>query len=265
MMLKATVSERRIIDPLLRYFDEKRPIVSHFHGSLLEILSNSENLRPLVHSFRARMKARDHLEDKLLRKLRDTVDKGTEFTVTAENLLTSINDLAGIRILHLHTSQMQHIHEQLLVALKQYELDIIEGPDARTWDDEYRKYFSDLGFKTTSSESMYTSVHYVIGSRTAMKMTCELQVRTLMEEVWGEVDHTLNYPHKSESVPCREQIRALARATSTSTRLVDAIFATVKDEAERSLKISATKKLPEKAKGKIPAGRRPAGIARAKK
>lgn len=50
-----------------------------------------------------------------------------------------------------------------------------------------------------------------------------------MEEVWGEVDHSINYPHKSDSVACREQIRALARATSSATRLVDSIFATVAD------------------------------------
>ena len=56
-----------------------------------------------------------------------------------------------------------------------------------------------------------------------------------MEEVWGEVDHAINYPHKTSGVPCREQIRALARQTSSATRLVDAIFATV-DDIEKSKK-----------------------------
>ena len=55
-------------------------------------------------------------------------------------------------------------------------------------------------------------------------MTAEVQVRTLMEEVWGEVDHLINYPQESAYLPIREQIRALARSTSASTRLVDAIF-----------------------------------------
>jgi putative GTP pyrophosphokinase len=55
-----------------------------------------------------------------------------------------------------------------------------------------------------------------------------------MEEVWGEVDHKLNYPHPTESVACREQIRALARSTSSATRLVDSIFATVADLAKQS-------------------------------
>jgi len=50
-------------------------------------------------------------------------------------------------------------------------------------------------------------------------MTCELQVRTLAEELWGEVDHKLNYPHKAETVACIQQLRALARSTSAAGRL----------------------------------------------
>jgi len=61
-------------------------------------------------------------------------------------------------------------------------------------------------------------------------MTCELQVRTLTEETWGEVDHKINYPHKTKSVACLQQIRALARSTSAAGRLVDAIFATIAHE-----------------------------------
>ena len=76
---------------------------------------------------------------------------------------------------------------------------------------------------------MYTSVHYVIGSASRTRMTAEIQVRTLMEEVWSEVDHSVNYPHQNESLPCREQLKVLARVTSSATRLVDSIFITLDD------------------------------------
>ena len=71
---------------------------------------------------------------------------------------------------------------------------------------------------------MYTSVHYVIEPNSRTKSTGEIQVRTLAEEIWGEVDHTINYPKKSSILPCREQIKVLARVTSSCTRLVDSIF-----------------------------------------
>lgn len=60
------------------------------------------------------------------------------------------------------------------------------------------------------------------GART--KRTAEIQVRTLAEELWGEVDHTINYPHPSTVIACKEQIKVLARLTSSCTRLVDSIF-----------------------------------------
>ena len=55
-------------------------------------------------------------------------------------------------------------------------------------------------------------------------IVCEIQVRTLFEEIWGEIDHTINYPKKTDSVACGEQLRVLAKLVSTGTRLADSIF-----------------------------------------
>jgi hypothetical protein len=54
-----------------------------------------------------------------------------------------------------------------------------------------------------------------------------------MEEVWGEVDHLLNYPKKTTILACKEQIAALARATSTCSRLVDSILRSHEDLRSR--------------------------------
>lgn len=231
-MLTPTDEESPVIEPLLKRFDEKLHLLDHFHDALRNAIANSKELKPLIHSIRARIKDRDHLQDKLLRKIRDPKRAGKAFDITADNLHAKINDLAGIRILHLHTAQAKKIDEHLTNLLKSCGYKFHEGPIARTWDIEYEKTFKDMGFKTKRSENLYTSVHYVISDQMpGVKMTCELQVRTLTEETWGEVDHTLNYPHKTESVACLQQIRALARSTSAAGRLVDAIFATVAHES----------------------------------
>jgi hypothetical protein len=107
---------------------------------------------------------------------------------------------------------------------------LVEPPSAKTWDDENRQYFRNLGFETEVSATMYTSVHYVVQPNSRTELTCEIQVRTLMEEVWGEVDHLINYPKAADSLSCREQIKVLARVTSSASRLVDSIFLT-HDEA----------------------------------
>jgi GTP pyrophosphokinase len=54
---------------------------------------------------------------------------------------------------------------------------------------------------------------------------CELQVRTLAEEVWGEISHAIDYPHETDSVACKEQLKVLARLVSGCSRLVDSIVA----------------------------------------
>ncbi len=144
-----------------------------------------------------------------------------------KNLFGKINDLAGLRLLHLHTRQFANINQCLTRIFGEQHYRIVEQPTARAWDDESRDYFKSIGIKCVKSDSMYTSVHYVIAPN--RQYTCEIQVRTLAEELWGEVDHSMNYPKKTESLACREQIKVLARVTSSCSRLVDSIFRSHED------------------------------------
>ena len=225
-----SAAEERTLRNLVQYYSDNQRLISTFQNAVVGALKEDSDLNSLIHTIRFRLKAPDHLLDKLQRKLRKAKKANDEFSITPENLFSEINDLAGVRILHLHTSQMPQIDARLRQLLEEQQYPILEGPMARTWDDEYRAFFEKHSIKTMSSaETMYTSVHYVIASNSKARVTCELQVRTLMEEVWGEVDHKINYPHPIGSVACSEQIKALARSTSSATRLVDAIFATLAD------------------------------------
>jgi putative GTP pyrophosphokinase len=217
------------IASLLEAFSSSEHLVLGFLNAVLAHIDQSKPLSELVHSIKHRIKEKDRLRDKLLRKADEARKKGKPFSITPKNFLRKITDLAGIRLLHLHTSQFGSIDKELRSIFAEQKFPLIEGPFARTWDDEYREYFKSVGVHPQKSPRMYTSVHYVIGSGSQTAVTCEIQVRTLMEEVWGEVDHKLNYPHQAEEVACKEQIRALARATSSATRLVDSIFATAAD------------------------------------
>ena len=53
---------------------------------------------------------------------------------------------------------------------------------------------------------------------------CEIQIRTLYEEIWGEIDHYINYPTPTNSIACREQLRVLSKLSVTGTRLADSIL-----------------------------------------
>lgn len=246
---EATRAERTQIDGLVRHYVENQRLLDTFRQQLLNAILGSDLLTPHIHSVKSRLKDPDHLKDKLIRKLLEAKTKNKKFAITNANLFYKINDLVGLRILHLHTQQIEPISRGLNSIFSEFKYRCIEGPAARTWDDESRGYFKELGFKTKSSPSLYTSVHYVIDSGLNSRCTAELQVRTLAEELWGEVDHSINYPHKSESLSCREQIKALARATSSCSRLVDSIFRTSNEQAatlNSSSRRTSTRRQPAK-------------------
>jgi putative GTP pyrophosphokinase len=245
--MKVNSAQLKLIDKLVDHFNQNKKVLSSMIDSLNSYIDNSENLKVLIHSKKHRIKEPDHLKDKLIRKADEANKKKKPFLYTKENLFSKITDLAGFRIIHLHTRQIEQIDIELRKILEEQRWKIIEGPKARTWDDESRDYFKSIGIKTLATPNLYTSVHYIIKPNTKSSLTCEIQVRTLMEEVWGEVDHKINYPHKSDSISCREQIKTLARVTSSCSRLVDSIFTTHEHEKTRNSKLTSNKSRTKKA------------------
>jgi putative GTP pyrophosphokinase len=197
------------------------------------LLSNSE-LKKLIHSLKWRAKDPASLRDKLIRKALEADMKGKSYNLKPAAVLERIPDLAGVRLLHLNMRQMEKIHPLIQDVLTTEGYVLHEPPEAKTWDPEYERMFLNLGVKVLRKESLYTSVHYVIKQNSKTKRLCELQVRTLAEEIWGEVSHAINYPHETDSVACQEQLRVLARLVSGCSRLVDSIARSFEDHAARS-------------------------------
>lgn len=227
-MLKPKIAigrtERKLVKDLVDHYVKDCSFIKVTLNQLSAAILGSPGLMEHIHSTKSRFKDASHLEDKLLRKLAEAKEKGKPFTISKNNLFYKINDLAGFRILHLHTQQIVPIDRELRKVFKEYRFTLFEKPKARTWDDENREFFQAAGIQPIKSPRMYTSVHYVVASNSSTKTTCEIQVRTLAEELWGEVDHIMNYPHESSVLACREQIKVLARVTSSCSRLVDSIF-----------------------------------------
>lgn len=174
---------------------------------------------PIIHTIKSRLKSEESLRDKLQRKN----EEGK--TITNENFTNEITDLVGVRILHLHLEQFKHIHEEILSQIENGEWELFENPKAYSWDDEAISLYQSLGINTQKKDQ-YTSVHYVvrIKNNDPNPIYCEIQVRTLFEEIWGEIDHTINYPHKTSSVACTEQLKNLSKMIMTGRSMVDSIF-----------------------------------------
>lgn len=98
-----------------------------------------------------------------------------------------------------------------------------ERPKVYTWDPEAVAFFANFDLDISEKSTSYTSVHYLVRPREDSPMCCEIQVRTLFEEIWGEVDHQINYPKPTDSVACREQIKVLSKIVGAGSRLLDSL------------------------------------------
>ena len=232
MPKKLTDVERRRIDAAVRHFVDNRRSFELVIEALLESLTQDPELKDFVHFTRHRVKAEDSLRAKLERRapfMEDMEDKsaagGIDF-IDESNLFEAITDLAGLRIIHLHTEQLIRMHPLILKILEREKYTLAGPPTAYCWDVEYRDLFEGVGIKTIQRQSMYTTVHYDILAKRETGIRCELQVRSLVDEVWAEVSHRVNYPNTSPSATCRDQMKVLARLTSGCGRLVDSIFKT---------------------------------------
>jgi len=212
------------IDKIINIYSSEEHTFNIFMSTVVNMFQLEPSLNeygtPIIHTLKSRLKDKDHLRDKISRKEAD------DNPITEENLFERITDLAGVRVLHLYQDQFINIHEFITSQIKKGEWFYRESPVAYTWDPECRTYFTGLGLECKVKESYYTSINYLIKPKENSLITCEIQVRTLFEEIWGEIDHTINYPHKTENISCREQLRVLSKLVSTGTRLADSIFRT---------------------------------------
>ena len=210
-------ADRHRIDEATGYFMANRHLFESFARSLMDYFESSPELGEFIHFIKYRIKDEESLRAKLKKILASEGD---------QDLKDRITDFAGLRIIHLHMDQLSSIHPLVSGILEEQKCGLLGSPKAYCWDMEYEDLFRQVGVKAVPKDSMYTTVHYDIVANQRKKITCELQIRSLMEELWGEVSHRVNYPEESLSASCRDQLKVLARLTSGCGRLVDSIFKT---------------------------------------
>lgn len=223
-----TPAQESTVNAILVDYEKRLDFIELMTSSLYSTMS-SKRFGKLIHSVRSRTKDPVSLRVKLKRKIEKVEEAGREFLITPDNYLQEINDLAGVRLLHLHTSQFPAIDAVIKEVIGGTGYKVKEGPIAHVWDEVAKKYFESVNVEARLNSRMYSSVHYVFQLHSGN--TAEVQVRTLAEELWGEVDHSMNYPVEHMDESCRAQIRVLARVISGCTSLVDNIFLS-RDNAE---------------------------------
>ncbi|MBP7064679.1 hypothetical protein [Ferrovibrio sp.] len=171
----------------------------------------------VVHSYKSRIKNREHLRDKIIRKIKNGKN------INGENIFREITDLAGVRVMHLFQEHFGKIDSVIRSKLSAGDWVLDEKPKAYTWDPEAAEFFGAYELEIIQKPTSYTSVHYLIRPRSDSPLCCEVQVRTLFEEIWGEVDHQINYPVATSDLACKEQIKVLSKIVGAGSRLLDSL------------------------------------------
>jgi ppGpp synthetase/RelA/SpoT-type nucleotidyltranferase len=141
-----------------------------------------------VHSLKYRVKHPEHLIEKIICKWCDGAG------IDISNYRTEVTDLFGVRALHLFKDDWHPIHDFITSTWDLHEKPVT---NIRNGDSErIVESFKRNGCEINEHEFGYRSVHYLVESKPEKDLIIsELQVRTLFEEGWSEIDHQVRYPY----------------------------------------------------------------------
>lgn len=183
-------------------------IADHHRGRTPELQTTASMLVqtlqqvPHVHSLKFRIKDPENLIAKLIRKKLDRPKSSFD----VGSYVSKVGDLIGVRALHLFKDQWRPIHEFVRETWELNEKPIAnyrEGDPIALLED-----FRSARLTLRKHPAGYRSIHYVLALQPTKKThLAELQVRTLFEEGWSEIDHGVRYPRHSNDPYLAEILR----------------------------------------------------------
>lgn len=185
-----------------------------------------------IHSIRSRVKDAEHLIVKIIRKKQENQKKYKN--LDKNNYEKFITDLIGIRCLVLFKDDWENLHYYILSQFENnvdfYIRDAIldfddnvehyyiaERPKVHIRNGDAREgYEKVLPPDCVIDNKIYRSIHYIIKFK---GVYLEIQVRTLFEEGWGEVDHAVVYPYYQDDKILKEYTELLNRLSGLADEM----------------------------------------------
>ena len=135
-----------------------------------------------------------------------------------ENFMPLLTDLMGIRIICAFLEDISVVEQQIV---KNFDVKEIERKG------------SSLNFKEFGYESIHVLVAIPediakkVGEKLPEECVCEIQIRTILQDAWAEVEHELVY--KSEFSPFDLPLKRKLASINASLSLADIIFQEIRD------------------------------------
>ncbi len=159
-----------------------------------------------VESLKCRYKNPEHLIEKIIRKC--GIEQSHKYLgIDVSNYREIVRDLIGVRILILYKEEWEAVFDWIM-----QKFDVMEEvPQAYTRYGDRDIFHGKI--QQEHSSKGYRSQHYIVKFN---GVYCEIQVRTLAEEVYGEFDHRVKYPYRNNN-------NFLKRYTNIISQLTDSI------------------------------------------
>lgn len=180
-----------------------------------------------------RIKRPESIVDKIKRKPKD-YPQGL-----SEDSLTRMHDVVGGRLVVFFLSDLAIIDEVLRHS-PELEISATDTPEAFLADGNQPSGL-DLGrFRTTRRDSGYLALHYTAKFRQGNpappegSVWFEIQVRTVAEDCWAEIEHALGYKTDGNTFPdIQEQFRILSGMLQSIDRHFNLIAGTLAQRQQR--------------------------------
>lgn len=171
-----------------------------------------------VHSVRWRVKSPDHLIEKIIRKRVGEGRSSKYMEITLSNYHEIVSDLIGVRALHLFKDGCLEIHDQMVEMWES-----AESPVSYIRDGDRSELFEYLEERNISAKihpAGYRSVHYVLKTKPGLReVLVEVQVRTVFEEAWSEIDHKVRYPNFSDNKQLENVLKIFNRLAGSADEM----------------------------------------------
>jgi ppGpp synthetase/RelA/SpoT-type nucleotidyltranferase len=171
-----------------------------------------------VHSVRWRVKDSEHLLEKIIRKRSEKNPSKKYKDISVNNYLRIVTDLIGVRALHLFKDQVFDIHERIRSTwgFNEKPISYIREGDHSDLVERFKKN----GITPKVHKSGYRSVHYVLKMRPNLEQVLiEVQVRTIFEEGWSEIDHKVRYPNFSDNKQLESILKIFNRLAGSADEM----------------------------------------------
>ncbi len=199
-------------EDLRQVYDKSKPLLTAILNGIQNQLKNTLNLASTP-MYKARVKSFNSYYKKLLRIKPPSL---------GQQDLPVLTDLLGIRVICAFLEDLQEVEKQIVQNFSIVEIER-KGAD---------KSFSEFG---------YESLHILIeipeklrefsgnGDSLCMPngLVCEIQIRTILQDAWAEVEHELVY--KSEFSPFDLPLRRKLASINATLSLADIIFQEIRD------------------------------------